>query len=344
MQQNHDLPLSEQSFKLLTEKWAARYQTISEIRLYEGVEHRWYMVIVPVSDLRPEALIELRALVDGFAIGLLREIEDRCAADRQRFNIADWGCELEDGEANPFIASESYWMIHPEIRFYTSAENSPKSDSLKTEECPSFTCKGDSWQVLYEGKETVIRNRERLRYLITLIENPNVVFSPTELAGLVKGAAIQIGQVPQEIGEWQLVGNLELDPKFCQYEPDSKGKSQAERITDLIHNAWKEFRSGKMTIENWELVKKTIIEEYKIIIDDNKDQLRYRHLSGGNVEFINAQMLQNARTNVKKNIDAARNDCSKIPQLLEHLKRSIRTGSKICYAPGEHAPQWSIKR
>jgi len=203
----------------------------------------------------------------------------------------------------------------------------------------SFTLKGEFWDIRYRGEETHIRNLERIRYIIHLLDNPGVVISSHRLVSLVKGNESQPDQIFDKLSEEQL-----QKEGLTQDEILTNGdtKEDYEKLKNDLRRLWERCITSSDTEKartEWENGKNIAQNEYGIIVND----------SGKDLKFFKKEKLkkevENARSNVSKQIGAAIKDFEeKLSSLAEHLKRNISRGAVCIYNTDTENPiSWNIR-
>lgn len=209
----------------------------------------------------------------------------------------------------------------------------------KAEHSNSFVFSGHYWEVYYNGKKTILKDLERMRYIAHLLEKPNKNFSPTELVTLVKGNTPEpnkelSGMSAERLGDDEGLSLVELQTVGLSAED----KNSFEKTAYDIWGKYKKKNSDTARAD-WEKLKEVFFNEYGIRCFERSNGLRFKvhtRLDGQD---------EKARLNVRKHIDRAIADIKKeIPNLGTYLEGTIKTGNKVCYSPGESASPWTIKR
>ena len=212
----------------------------------------------------------------------------------------------------------------------------------------SFILKGDYWSIRYEGSEEVnIQNRERIRYIIHLIEKPHRPFSAFELIRLVKGK----------------LHETDTESENDKKKREKKCLAQGLRIEDLP--------SEKLESETWEVIQKTMYDLWdKLILakdSDNKERItNAQHMFDTGASSIHdahnvkvtysdkaplfryypkpAKEANNTRVNVTILTKNAIKDFEEdLPELWKHLDTYIDTGKEVEYSPPVGFPKWFVR-
>ena len=212
----------------------------------------------------------------------------------------------------------------------------------------SFKLKGEYWSIRYEGSvETNVRNLERIRYIVHLIEKPRHSFSARELKRLVKG-------------EWH-----ETDIE------SEKDKEQREKNCLAQGLRTESLPSEKIEHETWEVIRKTMYDLWGTLIvakdSDNKERITnaqqmfdrgassIHNAHNVKVTFSNERPLfsyypeaakegNRVRLSVKKQIVKAIEDFAKVlPKLSHHLNAYIDTGNEVVYNPPLGFTEWRVR-
>ncbi len=207
-----------------------------------------------------------------------------------------------------------------------------------------FCCIGDYWKVKYQGQETYIQNRERVKYIVHLIDNPGRIFNPIELVQLVKGQTEKTDEYYSNMSSAELekegLSELKLTDIGLTKENIENFK---EQITTLFENIEFAKKNNKNKIGKAETAFRNMthyfMKEYGILVRITKT---------GPLLIIKTRLkeeAEKARINCWKQIEKAKKDIKnkKMTKLYEHLKH-IKTGNTIVYqiAPAA-APAWDIR-
>ena len=212
-----------------------------------------------------------------------------------------------------------------------------------------FALKGDFWEISYGKNNTNIRNLERIRYIVRLLESPNKDFYCHELAALVKGDQPENclpnlrGIDPIECDECSGEGQRKIhlvDPT----ENEISG-NDLKACINVAMDLWQEANEINVpenelakAKEDWEKAKKHFRNEYGLFfIETKKGGLRPKVLKRLNRD------AEKSRTNVKKQISKAISDIAKkIPSFSIYLEKHIQTGIKCEFIPGSDDHKWTI--
>jgi hypothetical protein len=206
-----------------------------------------------------------------------------------------------------------------------------------------FSFRGDYWQINFNGEETLVRDLERVRYIIHLLEYPNKDFYCHELTKLVKKIELEPHQYYSAMGEDELANeglNL-VDLPIEHLEKDEKRR--LELIACILWEQYKNSSYGSnqdmlKAKKQWEVGKRYLLNEYGIVVSSSNNGPIFRVYARLRNE------VERARSNVTKQIKSAIKSIGvQIPSLADHLKNAISTGAKCCYRPDPINPiEWTI--
>jgi len=214
-----------------------------------------------------------------------------------------------------------------------------------------FSIEGDIWKVIYNGDQTSLRNLERIRYIVHLIDNPNREFYSHQLTNLVKGNNQELQNLRAINTIDPINSNDEDENKFQKtilddpYELDIQPE-ELQAIKKIAMQFWEKLNDPELSDnekseaqDNWAKTVNFYSSEYGIILKPNKDGIYL------NVKKRLKKDYEKARTNVRKHIKNAIKDFDKkIPSLSKYLKNHIHTGNKCVYIPDpEDAFIWTVK-
>jgi hypothetical protein len=212
----------------------------------------------------------------------------------------------------------------------------------------SFILKGEYWSIRYEGSDEInVRNLERIRYIVHLLEKPRHSFSARELKRLVKGewhesdiesdkdkehreekardAGLSIeGSQGEILSDEEMKGLKNTMYKSWEKLNAAKDTGKEERIS----NAQQEFNSGASYMYN----------EYGLKVTSSNKGLSFKKC------FRSAKEANNTRLNVTMLINNAKKDFEKdLPELRKHLDTYIHTGKVVEYGPPVGFPEWRVR-
>jgi hypothetical protein len=263
---------------------------------------------------------------------------------------------LEPNNSNPADDSDSYIIyvlglfLVRSILLYQDLFEPYIEKPLETEDelhaCISnpyvFSLKGDYWKINFRGKEIILKNLERIRYVVHLLENPNQEFYCRDLTALVKGLNPETNQYYGKMGEEQLEkDNLSLtDLQIEMLSPEEK-----ENLENMAYDIWEKTKNASLgkhqkdaAINEWERVKSHLLNEYGIMVFSSDKGLSFK------IKLRLKKNSEKARSNVTKHIKNAIKSIGKaIPSLSTYLKNTLRTGATCCYRPDPNNPiEWTI--
>jgi len=237
-------------------------------------------------------------------------------------------------------------------------ENRHNGPNLKNERKPSetdnrhvFSLEGDIWKLIYNGDQTSLRNLERIRYIVHLIDNPNREFYSHQLTNLVKGNNQELQDLRAINTIDPINSNDEDENKFQKttlddpYELDIQPK-ELQPIRKIAMQLWEKLNDPELSAnekskaqDDWAKAVNYFSSQYGIILKSKKDGIYLK------VKKRLKKDYEKARTNVRKHIKNAIKDFDKkIPSLSKYLKNHIHTGNKCVYIPDpEDAFIWTVK-
>lgn len=205
-----------------------------------------------------------------------------------------------------------------------------------------FSLKGDYWKVNFGAKDAIIKDLERIRYIVHLLGNPNKEFYCQDLTALVKGLNPEINKDYGKMGKEKLeednLSLVDLQTEMLSFE-------EKENLENMAYDAWEKAKNPQIgkhlkdkAINEWESVKSHLFNEYGIIVFSSDRGLSFRIKRRLKKDF------EKARSNVTKHIKTAIKTIGKtIPSLSTHLKNTMRTGATCCYQPDPSNPiEWTI--
>jgi hypothetical protein len=212
-----------------------------------------------------------------------------------------------------------------------------------------FIFKGDFWEISYCGNETNIRNLERTKYIVRLLEKPNEDFHCHELVLLVKGddpynyfaklAEIDPIESDDQTEAWQ--GRI----NFVNPIEDEISPEELDACINVADGLWQQANDPKIPEEEREKAKKYWTtaqyhygQEYGLFFYESKTgDLRSKKMQRLRQEF------ERCRTNVKRQISNALLDIGeKDPLFCSYLKNHIQTGIKCVFKPDPNEVPWII--
>lgn len=119
-----------------------------------------------------------------------------------------WLTELSDEDCKKLYSylDESIFKRNDVLEFEGKHDlgASKEPDRLSDRQENYFYLNGDYWEIGYKGQLTKLRNLERLRYIIHLLDNANTEIYSHDLVNLVKGQRQEVNNDYTEMGEERL--------------------------------------------------------------------------------------------------------------------------------------------
>ena len=197
-----------------------------------------------------------------------------------------------------------------------------------------FHLNGDYWEIGYKGNKTSLKNLERLRYIIHLIDNDNKEIYSHDLVRYVKGDRPEVNNDYAEMGEERLeTEGLSL---MDIYIPDMS-KEEKDKLEYWANEIWE--RHQKDSNKQWGDLKRHFLNEYGIGIYESKKGLKFYQ------KARLKEYAEKARVNVAHQISKAIKDIeNKLPGLGRHLRKQIEKGAKCIYRVDADDPiTWDIR-
>ena len=212
----------------------------------------------------------------------------------------------------------------------------------------SFILQGEYWSIHCEGSDEVnINNRERIRYIVRLIEKPHYSFSALELKRLVKGEWHE-SDTESENDKAQREKNCLAQGLGIEDPPSEELEYETKKLIEkTMHNSWDDVIAAKAANDK-ERIAKTQQEFNKAascIYDAHNIKVTYSD-KAPLFKFYpkTSKEASNTRSNVTIQINNAIRDFKKdLPELWKHLKTHIDTGTNVIYAPPVGFPKWVVR-
>jgi hypothetical protein len=206
-----------------------------------------------------------------------------------------------------------------------------------------FLLHGDYWEIGYKGKETKLRDLERLRYIIHLLDNADKEIYVHDLVKLVKGSSPEVNKDYAKIDNERLEFEEGLSLKDIYIQDITE--EERDRLEDRAHHIWNSYQSGIGSSKeneyrkNWEAVKRHFRNEYGIRIYASEKGLQFSQKARLSKD------TEKARVNVAQNIMKAIKDIEKkLPALGRHLRKQLDKGAKCIYHVDPDDPiTWDIR-
>jgi len=236
-----------------------------------------------------------------------------------------------------------------ELRLQSDHVGLKKSEDLASENKSnvvqnSFTKTGDVWEIRYGGQNTILKDLERIRCIIHLLNNPDKEFFPTELRKLVK----QYTHGPDEMYEKMCNEQLEIEGVSLENLPiEILSLEDKRRLETQANDVWENLKVARSKGDpkrisqresEWHKLKGFFQKEYGVGIIKSDIGLSF---------YYRQRLKERAekdRINLYKQINQSKEDIKKeIPSLYEHLNRFIKTGNRFGYSPDpEGIVDWEV--
>jgi len=208
----------------------------------------------------------------------------------------------------------------------------------------SLILEGDYWTVHYNDSRVMLRNLERLRYIIHLLDKPNNEFYPNDLICLVKGQKVNADKNYANMTREQLE---EEGLSLFELPIEELSDKDKEGIENQVHALWNKLLEAKNDCneaaikeaeENWKTMNNHFYNEYGIKVGFTPKGPIFKQRSRLTKD------AEKDRINVTKNINNAIKDIKKkLPQLASHLKKTIHTGATCGFLPDQDTSfKWNI--
>jgi hypothetical protein len=205
-----------------------------------------------------------------------------------------------------------------------------------------FHLSGDYWEIGYKGKDTKLRNLERLRYIIHLLDNPDKEIYSHDLVQLVKGERPEVNNEIAKMGKERLENEEGLNLEDI-YIKDLSAEEK-DGLEDTIFKMWANYKQSigvtteKGHEKKWKSAKRHLLNEYGITIYENEKGLKFYYRPRLSPD------KEKSRVNVSQNISNAIRDIEdKLPLLGKHLQKQINKGAKCIYHVDAADPiKWDI--
>jgi hypothetical protein len=225
-----------------------------------------------------------------------------------------------------------------EIDISANSEIKPFSDQQEN----YFRLNGDYWEIGYKGKETRLRNLERLRYIVHLIDNAGRAIYSHDLVQLVKGERPEVNNGYAKMGEERLEAEKGLSLEDI-YIPGIT-EEERDRLDSQLHEVWDRYQlsigSPNETEhkKKWDAAKRHLLNEYGIAIHESKKGFKVHQKARLNRD------AEKSRINVSQQISNAIRDIeNKLPDLGRHLRKQIDRGTKCIYdADADDPIKWDV--
>jgi hypothetical protein len=129
-----------------------------------------------------------------------------------------------------------------------------------------FYLHGDYWEIGYKGKETKMRNLERLRYIIYLLDNADTEIYSHDLVKLVKGDSPEVNNDYAKMEKERLEAEEGLG--FADIYLQDLSDEERTKLEDRVYEMWDGYKSsiGSPTEtarkKDWEAAKRHFLNEY----------------------------------------------------------------------------------
>jgi hypothetical protein len=205
-----------------------------------------------------------------------------------------------------------------------------KKSEIYTSECDSqylFSREGDYWKVKYDGRETLLRDLKRIRYIAHMLNKPNTDFYCRELYSIVNG------HIPDADSNYSKMLDKDLKEKeglrLINLEIEGLDNDEKNKIEDITYDLWSKMNDSSISTnqkneleKQWDNLKRHFSNDYGIYIKSSKKGPKFKYRARLNKD------AEKARINVTLQIRKAIEDIEeKIPKLAKHLRRYIQTGA-----------------
>lgn len=212
-----------------------------------------------------------------------------------------------------------------------------------------FSLIGDFWKVRFNGDQTTLRNLERIRYIVHLIDNPNKEFYCHQLTNLVKGNSPELSDFGAIDTIDPIISNndendfqkITLDDFYeLGIEPEDR-----QAIEKIAKELWEKRNDPELSADEKSKAKDAWVKavhyyssQYGILLKSSKNGPIFEEKKRLKKDY------EKARTNVRKHIKNAIEDIDKkIPSLSKYLENHINTGFKCVYEPSPGDPKiWTV--
>lgn len=222
----------------------------------------------------------------------------------------------DDFLTKPIDDRELIARVRSAVRLKQVSDRKVRDDTAPNQ---LFHQEGEFWTIAYKGKVVRVKDSKGLRHIADLLRNPHRAIPVTSL----EAPSIE-------------PGNLDTFPKARS----RSDLGEAGEILDAKAKATYRQRMSELQ-EALAEAKRLNPQQAKRIeqeIDDLYQGLRHAVAFGGR-KRVSGSLIERARVNVKRAIDAAIDKLETLhPELWQHLRRTIKTGTSCTYAPDLNFP------
>ena len=247
---------------------------------------------------------------------------------------------IGDNYIETHLKNVPYIILYPIGQIESKQVNINGEDEIKN----GFIFMGGYWKIIFNGKQINLKNNERIRYIIYLLNNPDVEMHVRELVRLVKGIGPDVNQYYNKMSQ----ENLEKEFLYsAESQIENLSADEKNNLEKIAHEIWDDYKNNpddKDIREKWLHTKRYMANENGIIIHESKEGLKFDRKT----RRLNHSENEKARLNVFKHISNAIKDIGEknkgnMPDLSKHLKKNIDTGIKCIYKSDPINPiKWHI--
>jgi hypothetical protein len=275
--------------------------------------HGWWALTGGPSDLREATSLQTILLRLARRAAAALGVYDRTTADSVWLDLLARESRHSSGLTikHLSVASADYCRLLAKQRSEAIREGAAGTAVLAQSDC-IFQRNDGLWTARYAAKQVVLPDRLGLKYIAELLRRPGVAIQASALTG---GERESVGLVPllnMPMADAETIKSVRKELVMRQDE-----------LLRLPENHW--ARRGEL---NDEIAK---LQSYLGQVQTNRG--RPRNVSGG---------AEHSRTSVTNAIVRAIEHISKAhPDLGQHLRESIKTGTAMLYAPAD-PPDWHL--
>jgi len=301
-----------------------------------------------MSFTRPKNANEAYAASEKVKYFLFKKDEVSVFAEKHGYPRLDIAVEMPVAHKEK---EESLTSLSPSVP--DSPTSSKKKASVSEDNRNAFILKGDFWSVYYAGNDSNIKNIERIRYIVYLIDRPNHPFYANALRSLVKGRPFFSDDC--EDSEAQPIEHAGFSNEEQGKEDFTLSDMPIENLSDEDKKALEQTMDkvwGGLTAAEKD-GNEVRIKKAKQNFNDAKTHMyneyglkTYSSAKGPSFNW-HAKLTNDAekvRVGVTKQISNGIKHIRKtIPNLADHLERDIETGTQCIYHPDPNHPKWRVE-
>ena len=208
-----------------------------------------------------------------------------------------------------------------------------------------FHKNGAIWTILFNGKQTIMRDTKSIRYIAHLLNNPDKEIYCTTLYEMASGTMPNNKTDDYKVTEEQLA---EQGMSFSNLAPDIPSQKDQEHfkevITKLLNSREIAIELGKTEgIEraDYELTSyaASLLEDYGIQVKIGElHNIKFKVWPQGSKEM--EKIRKNVSNAITEKIEQFKKD---LPELHSHLKAYLSTGKNCIYNPDASGKPWNVK-